>query len=72
MAGSKLKTTTDSGKVRRVAVVGGGLTIIANAPNPAGYAILRDHFPGEGLEPLVLFAYALIPTLIAGACLWIL
>ena len=54
------------------AVVGGGLTLIANAPNPAGYAIIRDRFKNGGIEPLRLLIYALLPTLIAGACLWIL
>jgi hypothetical protein len=54
------------------AVVGGGLTLIANAPNPAGYAILRDRFSDGGIEPLTFFFYALIPTFIAGVCLWIL
>ncbi len=54
------------------AVVGGGLTIIANAPNPAGFAILRDRFQNQMLEPLTLIRFALIPTLIAGVCFWIL
>ena len=52
------------------AVTGGGLTLIANAPNPAGYSILRTRFGTGGLEAMKLFLYALIPTLIAGACLW--
>jgi len=45
------------------AVTGGGLTIIANAPNPAGQAILKDHFE-NGVAPLGLLKGALIPTLI--------
>lgn len=45
------------------AVAGGGLTVIANAPNPAGQAILKDCF-GHGVSPLGLFKAALIPTLI--------
>ncbi len=53
------------------AVAGGGLTVIANAPNPAGQSILRKYFPG-GVSPAKLLAGALIPTLIAGACLMIL
>lgn len=44
-------------------VAGGGLTVIANAPNPAGYAILKKHF-GGGIKPLNLLAAALLPTLI--------
>ena len=43
-------------------IAGGGLTVIANAPNPAGYAILRKHF--DGIKPLNLLLAALIPTLI--------
>jgi len=52
------------------AVSGGGLTLIANAPNPAGYAILRENFE-DGLQPLRFLGYAIIPTLIAGGMLWI-
>ncbi len=44
-------------------IAGGGLTVIANAPNPAGYAILKKHFP-RGIKPVQLFLAALIPTLI--------
>ena len=47
------------------AVTGGGLTVIANAPNPAGFAILRDHFEDETINPLGLFFAALPPTLVA-------
>jgi hypothetical protein len=52
------------------AVSGGGLTVIANAPNPAGYAILRDRFGEAGIQPGRLLAFALIPTAIAMACFW--
>lgn len=52
------------------AVSGGGLTVIANAPNPAGFAILKESFGPEGISPLWLFLYGLIPTLIAMTCLW--
>ncbi|MGC3996642.1 MAG: putative Na+/H+ antiporter [Anaeromyxobacter sp.] len=50
------------------AVAGGGLTVIANAPNPAGQAILSRHFE-EGIQPLRLLAAALLPTVVVGACL---
>jgi hypothetical protein len=50
------------------AVAGGGLTVIANAPNPAGFGILRDSFGEEGINPLRLFIYALIPTIVAVVC----
>ncbi len=48
------------------AVVGGGLTVIANAPNPAGQALLGRFFAGA-ISPLGLLAGALVPTLIAAA-----
>jgi hypothetical protein len=45
------------------AVTGGGLTVIANAPNPAGQAILQRFFP-DGVSPLKLLVAALAPTLV--------
>jgi hypothetical protein len=45
------------------AVTGGGLTVIANAPNPAGQSILGRYFTG-GVSPLGLFLGALPPTII--------
>ena len=33
------------------AVTGGGLTVIANAPNPAGFSILRRHFDDHAIHP---------------------
>lgn len=49
------------------AVAGGGLTVIANAPNPAGQSILSKYFH-EGVAPGKLLLGALIPTLIQSAC----
>jgi Putative Na+/H+ antiporter len=49
------------------AVAGGGLTVIANAPNPAGQSILISRFGDEGISPLKLFFWALIPTAVMGA-----
>ncbi|MGA0845837.1 MAG: putative Na+/H+ antiporter, partial [Luteolibacter sp.] len=49
------------------AVTGGGLTVIANAPNPAGQSILSRFFR-DGISPLGLLLAALPPTLIAYAC----
>lgn len=54
------------------AVTGGGLTVIANAPNPAGYGILNSSFGEEGISPLKLLASAILPTLISAACFWLL
>jgi len=49
------------------AVTGGGLTVIANSPNPAGQSILASRFGELGVSPLYLFLGALAPTLIDGA-----
>ena len=67
---SQVADLSESAKYAIVAgaVTGGGLTVIANAPNPAGYAILKDRYGTGGINPLKLFAAALIPTLIAAAC----
>jgi Na+/H+ antiporter NhaD/arsenite permease-like protein len=53
------------------ALAGGGLTVIANAPNAAGYSILRSKL-NDGLKPLILFLAALPPTAVAVICLWLL
>lgn len=47
------------------AVAGGGLTVIANAPNPAGVALLRKGFEDESIGAGELLVGAIIPTLIA-------
>jgi len=47
------------------AVCGGGLTVIANAPNPIGYSLLKEAFGEGGIEASKLFLSALIPTLVA-------
>ncbi|HXJ93949.1 MAG TPA: putative Na+/H+ antiporter [Terriglobia bacterium] len=52
------------------AIAGGGLTVIANAPNPAGFAILSESFGPAGIGPGRLFKTALIPVGIAMLCLW--
>ena len=53
------------------AVTGGGLTVIANAPNPAGQSILGRFFE-HGVNPLKLLIAALIPTIIMGICFMVL
>lgn len=57
---------SDASKYNLVAgaVTGGGLTVIANAPNPAGYGILKDSFGEDGFNPIKLLISALPPTLI--------
>src|SRR4029079_2392325 len=47
------------------AVAGGGLTVIANAPNPAGVALLRRGFNDESIGAMGLVAGAAIPTMVA-------
>lgn len=49
------------------AVTGGGLTVIANAPNPAGQTILQRFFP-DGVSPLGLVLGALPPTIVMAVC----
>jgi hypothetical protein len=49
------------------AITGGGLTVIANAPNPAGQSVLKPFFPG-GISPLGLLLGALPATIIFALC----
>jgi len=53
------------------AVVGGGLTVIANAPNPIAFGVLNKHFGKDGISPLGLFKAALLPTAIAALCFYL-
>jgi hypothetical protein len=64
--GSLVEGLSSEFKVALVAgaVTGGGLTIVANAPNPAGFAILKEHLEDQALNPLGLLAAALPPTLV--------
>jgi hypothetical protein len=50
------------------AITGGGLTVIANAPNPAGQALLGRFF-SDGVSPMKLMLAALIPTIIVACCM---
>lgn len=65
--GSLVEGLSDEFKYALVtgAVTGGGLTVIANAPNPAGLAILQGYFRGGAVNPLGLLAAATLPTLVA-------
>ena len=65
--GSLVEGLSDEFKVALVAgaVTGGGLTVIANAPNPAGFSILKSKFDDQSIHPLGLLMSALPPTLIA-------
>jgi predicted cation transporter len=68
--GSLVDGVSDEYKYSLVAgaVAGGGLTVIANAPNPAGFAILKDHFEDQSISALGLFLAALPPTLVGIIC----
>lgn len=65
--GSLVDGTSEAWRYMLVAgaVTGGGLTVIANAPNPAGYAILKNYFPDGGISAGRLLLAALFPTLVA-------
>lgn len=52
-------------------VVGGGLTVIANAPNPIGYTLLSQYFGDEGISAKRLFFAAFLPTLLAFLFFWL-
>lgn len=47
------------------ALAGGGLTVIANAPNPAGYSLLKECFPDNSIAASKLLLWALAPTVVA-------
>lgn len=67
--GSLVQGMSEESKFMLVAgaVCGGGLTVIANAPNPAGAALLRRGFKDDGIGAGGLFLGASIPTVIAAA-----
>lgn len=67
--GSLVQGLSDEFKYALVAgaVTGGGLTVIANAPNPAGFSILRAHFDDGAIHPVGLLLAALPPTLVAAS-----
>ena len=68
--GSLVEGISDPAKYALVAgaVTGGGLTVIANAPNPAGFAILKECFDEQSISPLNIFLAALLPTTVAALC----
>jgi hypothetical protein len=65
--GSLVEGTNDAFRYALVAgaVAGGGLTVIANAPNPAGFSILRASFSDGAISPFGLLLAALGPTAVA-------
>ena len=73
--GSLVEGISDELKYALVAgaVAGGGLTVIANAPNPAGIGILSKAkaFGGEGISPVGLLLGASLPTAVAIIFFWL-
>lgn len=65
--GSLIEGMTDAAKYALVAgaVTGGGLTVIANAPNPAGVSLLKRGFNDESIGAGGLLLGALAPTVVA-------
>jgi hypothetical protein len=65
--GSLIEGISDASKYMLVAgaVAGGGLTVIANAPNPAGVALLRNGFADESIGAGGLLLGAMLPTAVA-------
>ena len=72
--GSLISGISDTSKYMLVAgaVAGGGLTVIANAPNPAGVALLRRGFADESVGAGGLLLGAIVPTVIATGALLLL
>jgi hypothetical protein len=65
--GSLIQGISDDAKYMLVAgaVAGGGLTVIANAPNPAGVALLRHGFNHESIGVAAMLLGAILPTAVA-------
>lgn len=72
--GSLIEGTDEAFRYALVAgaVTGGGLTVIANAPNPAGLSLLRGQFPGGTVSALGLLGAALMPTGVAAVAFYFL
>lgn len=70
--GSLVPNLSEASKIALVegAIAGGGLTVIANAPNPAGFAILQNQFK-DPFSPVQLLKAATIPTIIVCCCFWL-
>lgn len=68
--GSLIEGMSDPAKYMLVAgaVTGGGLTVIANAPNPAGVTLLRQGFQDQSIGAMGLLLGALPPTVVAASC----
>ena len=71
--GTQVPNLSDTFKYALVsgALVGGGLTVIANAPNPAGVGILKSSFTNKTVSIIHLFLAAILPTIITGIIFFI-
>ena len=71
--GSLIEGISDPAKYMLVAgaVAGGGMTVIANAPNPAGVALLKQGFPDASISAAALAVGAALPTVVAAAVFWL-
>jgi hypothetical protein len=71
--GSLIDGISDESKYMLVAgaVAGGGLTVIANAPNPAGVTLLKAGFEDQSIGGLGLLLGAALPTGVAAAMFWL-
>jgi hypothetical protein len=71
--GSLIGGISDASKYMLVAgaVAGGGLTVIANAPNPAGVTLLKAGFADHSIGALGLLLGATAPTAVAAAIFWL-
>lgn len=69
--GTQVPSLTESARYFLVAgaVAGGGLTVIANAPNPIGFSMLQSHFQDGSISPLRLLVAAVLPTVVVLLCL---
>ena len=71
--GSLIEGISDPAKYMLVAgaVAGGGMTVIANAPNPAGVALLKQGFQDASISAAGLAVGAALPTVVAAAVFWL-
>ncbi len=68
--GSQVSNLSETAKIALVegALAGGGLTLIANAPNLTGATLLQEKFPNQQISSWHLLKSALLPTLIVCVC----
>ena len=72
--GSQISSLSESARYALIAgsVIGGGLTVIANAPNPVGHSFLNPYFGEQGISPIWLAISAAPFTVVAALVFWLL